>query len=282
MPSFDFERNCYVVRIVYDGPGLAGKTTNLTQICNMIPNKRRSSMVTPAALKGRTMFFDWLELLGPDQEDAPLRFHLISVPGQEARNYRRRPLVEAADVVVFVGDSTPEGLNDTRRSYARLKVSMRRRSGHLPLVVQANKQDVEGATPLKVLRRKLGLDGDVPMVGASAIDGRGVRRTLTQAMRLGVSCIQQDEVAPQLPELADPDALFDHVLAFEVPSVDEAPIEVEELNLNENESELSQDLADRHLYVSSLDALEEKARRAAERRQSEEPEADEQKNARMA
>src|SRR5690606_7385807 len=145
MPSFDFDRNCYVVRIVYDGPGLAGKTTNLERVCRLIPARQRSEMVTPAALKGRTMFFDWLELEGPNHEDALVKFQLISVPGQEARNYRRRPLVEAADVVVFVADATPAGMNDTQRTFARLKVSMRRRDTPLPLVVQANKQDVPDA-----------------------------------------------------------------------------------------------------------------------------------------
>jgi hypothetical protein len=64
MASFDAARGCYVVRVVYDGPGLAGKTTNLAKICEIVPATRRSEMVTPAALKGRTMFFDWLEVDG--------------------------------------------------------------------------------------------------------------------------------------------------------------------------------------------------------------------------
>jgi hypothetical protein len=223
-------------------------------------------MVTPAALKGRTMFFDWLELLGPQQSDAPLRFHLITVPGQEARNYRRRPLIEAADVVVFVCDSTPTQISDTRRTFARLKVSMRRRGGPLPLVVQANKQDVKGARSLRALRRDLGFDSDVPMVGASAVTGKGVRRTLTAAMRLGVLSIDTEEVAPQLPAMADPDALFDHVLAFEDNTVDEKPIEVEELNFATPNAEVSEEVAQGHLKVSPLDALEERARRAAQKR----------------
>src|SRR5690606_12593863 len=264
MPSFDFDRNCYIVRIVYDGPGLAGKTTNLEHVCNVIPARQRSELVTPAALKGRTMFFDWVELEGPNHEDALVRFQLISVPGQEARNYRRRPLVEAADVVVFVADASEAGINDTQRTFARLRVSMRRRQTPLPLVVQANKQDVDGALSVPQLRQKLRLADDVPFVRATANQGKGVKPTLTLAMRLGVQSIDTEEVQPLLPQLANADTLFDHVLAFEDEPDNGEPIEVEELNLNPQESgELTPEAVAAHLSVSSLDALERKAQRAA-------------------
>lgn len=263
MPSFDFDRNCYVVRIVYDGPGLAGKTTNLEHVCNVIPARQRSELVTPAALKGRTMFFDWVELEGPNHEDALVRFQLISVPGQEARNYRRRPLVEAADVVVFVADASQAGIDDTQRTFARLRVSMRRRNSPLPLVVQANKQDVEGALTVPELRQKLRLPDDVPFVRATANQGKGVKPTLTLAMRLGVECIDTEEVQPLLPQLANADTLFDHVLAFEDEPDNGEPIEVEELNLHAEADELSPEMISAHLSVSSLDSLERKAQRAA-------------------
>lgn len=266
MPSFDFDRNCYIVRIVYDGPGLAGKTTNLEHVCNVIPARQRSELVTPAALKGRTMFFDWVELEGPNHEDALVRFQLISVPGQEARNYRRRPLVEAADVVVFVADASEEGINDTQRTFARLRVSMRRRETPLPLVVQANKQDVEGALTVPQLRQKLRLSDDVPFVRATANQGKGVKPTLTLAMRLGVESIDTEEVQPLVPQLANADTLFDHVLAFEDEPDNGEPIEVEELNLNAEADELSPEMISAHLSVSSLDALERKAQRAANKK----------------
>src|SRR5215510_2705501 len=127
MASYDAGRGCYVVRVVYDGPGLAGKTTNLREVCNFVSAKRRSEMYTPAELKGRTMFFDWLEVDGPPQGQAQIKFQLITVPGQVQRNYRRRPLVEMADVVVFVCDCTQAQLADTQRTFARLRASMKRR-----------------------------------------------------------------------------------------------------------------------------------------------------------
>ena len=128
MASFDSERKCHVVRIVYDGPGFAGKTTNLRRVHEIIPPSRRSDIVTPAELKGRTMFFDWLEIEGPKSSGVGLRFQLITVPGQIERNYRRRPLVAMADVVVFVCDSSPAAIPDTQRTWARLRNSIKRRT----------------------------------------------------------------------------------------------------------------------------------------------------------
>jgi peptide/nickel transport system substrate-binding protein len=97
------------------------------------------------------------------------------VPGQIERNYRRRPLVAMADVVVFVCDSSPQAIPDTQRTFARLRASIKRRTEPVSLIVQANKQDVDGALSPAVLRRKLKLDSSVPMIAANAAKGDGVK-----------------------------------------------------------------------------------------------------------
>jgi signal recognition particle receptor subunit beta len=214
MASYDPARGCYVVRVVYDGPGYAGKTTNLQRICDLIPVTRRSEMYTPASLKGRTMFFDWLEIDGPTLGGHSLKFQLITVPGQIERNYRRKPLVEMADVVVFVCDASPPQVADTQRTFARLRASMKAREKPVPLVVQANKQDVPGALGPAKLRKKLGLDRDATIVSASAVSGQGVQDTLRSAVRLGVKAMTESSVEALPPEFANADALFDHVLTF--------------------------------------------------------------------
>ena len=86
---------------------------------------------------------------------------------------------------------------------------------------------------------------------------------MTLAMRLGVESIDTEEVTPLLPQMANADTLFDHVLAFEDEPDNGEPIEVEELNLNAEEGELSPEMVAAHLSVSSLDSLERKAQRAA-------------------
>lgn len=264
MASFDSERDCYVVRVVYDGPGMAGKTTNLQRVCEAVPATRRSEMVTPAALKGRTMFFDWLEVDGPKQGKKSLKFQLISVPGQIERNYRRRPLVAMADVVVFVCDSSPPQVRDTLRTFARLRNSIRQRKTPVPLVVQANKQDIEGALSPREIRKRLGLDSDTPVISANAAVGTGVQETLRTAVRLGVKMMAGGQrVEPLLAEFANADALFDHVLSFEDAPPDDRPAEVEELNVNAEFVALEESMMAAHLSASSLDALESRARRAA-------------------
>jgi signal recognition particle receptor subunit beta len=259
MPYYDSARDCHVVRVVYDGPGLAGKTTNLKQLCRLVSAKKRSEMYTPAELKGRTMFFDWLEVDAPPQKNGQLKVQLITVPGQYQRNYRRRPLVEMADVVVFVCDSTQ--LPDTLRTFARLRASIKRRKVPLPIVVQANKMDAPGAMPVERLRRRLRLDEGVPMLAATALRGPGVRETLATAIRLGIGTLAGTISLSEMFE--DADKLFDHVLTFEDNPHDDEPIDAEELNVAVDDMDVAPSAKAGRLAAASLEALEARARRAA-------------------
>jgi signal recognition particle receptor subunit beta len=271
MPSWDSARNCYVVRIVYDGPGMAGKTTNLHQITQLVSAKRRSEMYTPAELKGRTMFFDWMEVKGPPVSKSEITFQLITVPGQIERNYRRRPLVEMADVVVFVSDCSPKQIPDTMRTFARLRASMKRRKQPVPLVVQANKQDDPEAMPPEKLRKKLRVAADVPIISSKAIDGSGVRETLATAMRIGIGTIAGVEILPEKVAFFDGDTLFDHVLTFEDRAEDKEPVDVEELYIGAEEVDVDHQAAAGHLQAQSLDALEARAKRAAKKQETDAP-----------
>ncbi|HMJ15177.1 MAG TPA: ADP-ribosylation factor-like protein [Polyangiaceae bacterium] len=273
MPSYDSARDCHVLRIVYDGPGLAGKTTNLQQICALVPARRRSEMYTPAELKGRTMFFDWMEVDAPPQGGKRLKVQLITVPGQIQRNYRRRPLVEMADVVVFVCDCTKPQVPDTLRTFARLRNSVKRRSVPVPVIVQANKQDDPEALPVDKLRRRLRLDDDVPVISAVAVAGQGVRETLVTAMRIGIERMGDEEIVPLASAFANADALFDHVLSFEDNPVNDDVIDAEELHVGAEDVDLTAEGMAAHLSAASMDALESKARRAALRAgETDEPE----------
>ena len=268
MPSFDSARNCHIVRIVYDGPGVAGKTTNLQRICQVIPSSRRSELYTPAALKGRTMFFDWLEIDGPAQGSQALKFQLITVPGQVERAYRRKPLIEMADVVAFVCDSSPAQIPDTMRTFSRLRALMRRRKDALPLVVQANKQDVDGALTPDKLRKRLKLDPAVRVIAASAVSGNGVKETLMTAIRAGVHLLRDSPITPLAKAFANADALFDHVLSFEdMPNTDEV-VDAEDLHIGAVEVDVEGAEAQAQLEAASLDELEARARRAATRSRS--------------
>ena len=252
MASFDSARGCYVVRVVYDGPGMAGKTTNLRKICEFVPATRRGELVTPAELRGRTMFFDWLEIDGPSRAPAPIKLQLVSVPGQIERNYRRRPLVEAADVVVFVCDASPAQMADTMRAFARLRGTLKQRKKTIPLVVQVNKQDVEGALDPARMSKKLKLAEGTTVLPATAESGVGVKETLAMATRHALQVLGRRDLEPLLAELANADALFDHVLTFEDQPHD-GPLDIEELNVRSEDVDTEAEAAAAHLGAASLD-----------------------------
>jgi signal recognition particle receptor subunit beta len=227
MPAFDLERSCVVIKIVYDGPALAGKTTNLQKLCSIFPVERRSEMYTPGALKGRTMFFDWLEIDGGKKGRHAYRFQLLTVPGQTQRSYRRRPLLHMADAVVFVCDCSPSAVDETKRSFALLKRVLRaRKEQRVPLVVQANKQDAEGALTPQEIAALLKLDPKVPVLPATASRGVGVRETILEVVRVAAKRVSEQLARGELEAFSeDPgnaDDLFMSMLDLEDLGEDDA------------------------------------------------------------
>jgi signal recognition particle receptor subunit beta len=190
MAIYDREERKLVVRIVYDGPVAAGKTTNLKQLCNFFTTKRRSELFVPEEIGGRTVFFDWLQIEAGFVGGHPLRCQFVTVPGQTVLNARRRHLLGSADAIVFVCDSTPKGVRtaqDVLRSFREL-----RGAAGMPLVIQANKQDLPGAATPEELAARFGLDADVSIVAARADRGVGVRETAVLAIRSAANRVQRD------------------------------------------------------------------------------------------
>jgi signal recognition particle receptor subunit beta len=183
MTIYDPLNRRLVVRVVYDGPGTSGKTTNMQEICRRYPASKRTELYTPGALKGRTMFFDWMELDLPNQGKLPIRVQLLSVTGQEMRSYRRRPLIRSADCVVFVCDSRPEHLDYTRQRLLLLQRYLRERRPAVPYLIQANKQDMHGALPPDELVERLRWRREIPTLAAVASSGQGVIETFQEAAK---------------------------------------------------------------------------------------------------
>jgi 50S ribosomal subunit-associated GTPase HflX len=207
------------------------------------------------------MFFDWLEVDGPRRAPVPLKLQLVSVPGQIERNYRRKPLVEAADVVVFVCDASPSAVPDSMRAFARLRGTIKQRTAPIPVVVQVNKQDVEGALDPERMRKKLKLSPDTPVLGASASRGIGVKETLALATRHALQVLGHAELEPLVAELANADALFED-------AAHEGPVDAEELYIAAEEVDAEGTAAAAHLAASaSFDALEARAKRAVKHRE---------------
>ena len=187
MALFDPERERIVIRVVYDGPGHAGKTTNLARLCKAFASWRRSELVSPNTLGERTQYFDWLEVDGGLLNSYPIRAQLLTVPGQRELSLRRKFVIERADVVVFVADSQPDALAESRDFYAELCEQLASFPDPVPIVLQANKQDLKGALTPPALAKAIsqGLRAPDHVFGSVASTDKGVKQTLTVALKLG-------------------------------------------------------------------------------------------------
>lgn len=167
-------------KIVYYGPSLGGKTTNIKVLHERLPGDRRRRMVSIATDHDRTLFFDFMPIeLGPIN-GLKTRFHLYTVPGQAYYRLSRRAVLQGLDAVVFVADSHParesanlESMHDLRAQVASLGMAI----SALPRAIQYNKRDVADALPVARLRAALNPDG-IPEFEAVASEGRGVSETL--------------------------------------------------------------------------------------------------------
>jgi signal recognition particle receptor subunit beta len=229
MPLFDPLLRRLVTRIVYDGPAFSGKTTNVARICEMLPVHKRTELYTPGALKGRTMFFDWLEVDVGKLGTLPIVCQVLSVPGQRARSYRRRPLIQSADAVVYVADCRESAMEETRRGYALMRRYVRERGEDVPCLVQANKCDAEDAVGLPALRGVLRLSTQMTIVPAVASQGHGVREMFTAAVKAAIRFMQTRVSERGLAGIAgasqSADGLLDALLELEDRVDDTAPEE---------------------------------------------------------
>lgn len=180
MAVLDLAQNRIIIRIVYDGLPGSGKTTNLRQLCSFFTLLRRGELYTPEEVEGRTVFFDWLQVEGGVVAGYRLRCEMVTVPGQEEFAARRRHLLRAADGIVFVSDGTDAAL--ARRRLQDLPA--------VPIVLQANKQDAQGAAPPKDIAAMLGADA-LPVVAARAAHGIGVRETAVMIIRAVAEAVQK-------------------------------------------------------------------------------------------
>ncbi len=174
------------LNIVYYGPALSGKTTNLEQIHARTKPAVRSELFTLNTREDRTIFFDFMQLEIGQIAGLRPKFGLYTVPGQVYYEATREAVLRRADAVVFVADSQAHRLEDNLASWRDMEqqlARMRRSVRSLPLVVQFNKRDVPDALPVAKLHAALQI-GNLPYHEASAIQGVGVPETLQTAIRL--------------------------------------------------------------------------------------------------
>jgi signal recognition particle receptor subunit beta len=175
-------------KIVYYGPGLAGKTANLQNIHQCLPDGNKGKMISLATGDDRTLFFDFLPVSALGVRGFTTRFQLYTVPGQTHYNMTRKLVLRGVDGVVFVADSQWDRLRDNVESYRNLDENLKEYGlslATIPLVLQFNKRDLGRIAPVDYMEFLLNRgERRVPTFEAVAVDGTGVFDTLNTVSRL--------------------------------------------------------------------------------------------------
>ncbi len=181
------------LKIVYYGPGMSGKTTNLEYIHSKLDSSLTGELVTLKTKEDRTIFFDFMQIeVGRIKGKKP-KFNLYTVPGQVYYASSRKIILNGVDGIVFVADSQRDRMEGNIETLLDLENNLKE-SGYsletFPWVVQYNKRDLPNAESIAMLERKLNLF-DVPHFEAVAIKGTGVFDTLKAIINLVVQNVQR-------------------------------------------------------------------------------------------
>ncbi len=168
------------LKIVYYGPGLSGKTTNLRAIHARARPEARGRLLSVETHEDRTLFFDLLPVFFTSSSGFKVKLKLFTVPGQVVHDATRRVVLQNADAVAFIADSRRSASSENNAYWRMLRANMRENgldASQVPVVIQFNKRDLPDAQTdeeLEAARKR----GSEPVVGAVALRGEGVMETL--------------------------------------------------------------------------------------------------------
>jgi signal recognition particle receptor subunit beta len=171
------------VKVVYYGPALSGKTTNLLKLHEMMDTGSRSKMVTLDTTGDRTLYFDFLPIEFGTANGFAVKVKLFTVPGQVMHKSTRKVVLAGADAVAFVADSQRSSASANAYSWRDMEANLASNGidfASIPKVVQFNKRDLPDVKPLQEIKDAW---GDVMTFPAAAIRGEGVRETFRELMR---------------------------------------------------------------------------------------------------
>src|SRR5262245_31407603 len=197
MVQINFARREVNCKIVFYGPGLSGKTTNLEIIHKKVPDTARGNLTSIATEQDRTLFFDFMPLDLGQVAGMKTKLFLYTVPGQVYYDSTRKLVLQGADGVSFIADSDPNRMNDNIESFKNLERNLKDYGvdiRKIPLVIQYNKRDLPGALSVAELNAKVNPIG-APTFEAVAVKGEGVMQTLKGISKLVVDRLNE-EYAP--------------------------------------------------------------------------------------
>jgi small GTP-binding protein len=200
MVFFNHATRQMTAKIVYYGPGLCGKTTNLNTIYGKTSQKARGEMVSLNTETDRTLFFDLLPMDVGMVGGFKTKLQLYTVPGQVFYNSTRKLVLKGVDGIVFVVDSQRPMLDACKESYQNLEENLRELGlnlGDIPMVFQWNKRDLKNVVPVEELEAVFNSRG-APTFQCVASDGTGVFETLRGVTKLALSHIKTHVLGERL------------------------------------------------------------------------------------
>jgi len=193
MAFINYTTNTITIKIVYYGPGLSGKTTNLRFIHHKLNSSSRGELIILETESERTFYFDLLPIKAGYIGFFKVNFQLMTVPGQVYYEASRKNVLIGSDGIVFVADSQVplldanlESFEGLRRNCLELKLDL----NTMPLIFQYNKRDLDNLIPVETLNNLLN-PRRFPFIEASAINGRGVFETLKTIAKLAIPRVRE-------------------------------------------------------------------------------------------
>lgn len=176
MSLFNYNAKEIHCKIVYYGPSLGGKTTNIQWMYQSLAQDQKSKLIALNTEIERTLLFDFLPLDVGEIRGFKTRFHLYSVPGQIVYDATRKLILQGIDGVVFVADSQSDRMDENLQAFENLEKNLYQQGYNIkdiPLVIQYNKRDLPNALPVSELRKQLNRYNSIE-IEASAFEGKGV------------------------------------------------------------------------------------------------------------
>ena len=204
MALFNYASKEITIKIVYYGPGLSGKTTNLQYLHSIFDPSKRGKLISLATEADRTLFFDFLPVELGKISDFSIRFQLYTVPGQVRYNATRKLVLKGADAIVFVADSQNEMRDQNLESIKNMRENLIANNinpDDIPIILQFNKRDLSNIASVDELNRDLNEQGRYEWKEAVAVNGTGVEDTFHRMTNLVMKGIaEKHKITIQPPD----------------------------------------------------------------------------------
>ena len=214
MALFNYATKEITLKIVYYGPGLSGKTTNLQHLHQVLNPETKGKLLSLATESDRTLFFDFLPIEFGKIRDFSIRFQLYTVPGQVRYNATRKVVLKGADAVVFVADSQKDMKDQNIESFENMRENLASNNINpdtVPIILQYNKRDLKNILSLEELNQDLNQNNSHEVLEATAINGMGVEeafkritklvlKDISKKHKIEILPVEQKKEAPALPK----------------------------------------------------------------------------------